>query len=225
TKFLLEKGHDLKVVEIDRDSIAYLYEHFPELADGRILAEDFLKTDLKELYQGKAFCLIGNYPYNISSQILFKVLDNRDQVLYCVGMFQKEVAERICSPAGKKSYGILSVFLQAYYDIDYLFTVSEKVFEPPPKVQSAVIRLKRNSKLRLSCDEKLFRKVVKTAFNQRRKTLRNSLKPLLGKETPFYAEAIFDKRPEQLNVKEFEYLTELVSDFYYSNSTTDASIG
>ena len=225
TKFLLEKGHDLKVVEIDRDSIAYLYEHFPELADGRILAEDFLKTDLKRLYQGIAFCLIGNYPYNISSQILFKVLENRDQVLYCVGMFQKEVAERICSPAGRKSYGILSVFLQAYYDIDYLFTVSEKVFEPPPKVKSAVIRMNRNNNLKLACDENLFRKVVKTAFNQRRKTLRNSLKPLLGKEAPFYTEAIFDKRPEQLSVKQFEYLTGLISDFYYSNSPSGAGIG
>lgn len=226
TRFLLDQGHDLKVVEIDKESVSYLHEHFPELAaEQGILSEDFLKTDLKALYQGQAFCLIGNYPYNISSQIFFKVLENRDQVQYCVGMLQKEVAERLCSPPGKKSYGILSVFLQAYYDLEYLFTVSEKVFAPPPKVKSAVIRLTRNSTQRLACDEDLFKKVVKTAFNQRRKTLRNSLKPLLGKEAPFYSEAIFDKRPEQLDVHQFEYLTDLISDFYYQYSSSGEGIG
>lgn len=210
TRFLLDMGHDLKVVEIDRESIEYLQIHFPEL-EGRILAEDFLRTDLSHLYEGKSFILIGNYPYCISSQIFFRLLDFKNQIPCCVGMIQKEVAERIASPAGKKAYGILSVLLQAYYHIEYLFTVNEQVFDPPPKVKSAVVRLTRNDRQMLDCDEVLFKTVIKTAFNQRRKTLRNSLKPLLGKDAAVYSEQIFDKRPEQLTVEQFVTLTNLVN--------------
>lgn len=176
TTFLLEEGHDLSVVELDRESVAYLNENFPALA-GRILAEDFLKLDLETLFEGP-FCVIGNYPYNISSQIFFKVLDYKEKVPCCSGMIQKEVAERLASGPGKKAYGILSVLLQAWYDIEYLFTVDASVFNPPPKVQSAVIRMVRNKRESLGCDEKIFKSVIKTSFNQRRKTLRNSMKPL-----------------------------------------------
>ena len=211
TRFLLDYGHNLKVDELDRDSVAYLKEHFPEL-EGRIIAEDFLKLDLDKVYD-VPFCVIGNYPYNISSQIFFKVLENRDKVPCCSGMIQKEVAERIASKPGKKAYGILSVLLQAYYDIEYLFTVDEHVFDPPPKVKSAVIRLTRNKTTGLDCDEKLFKSVVKTGFNQRRKTLRNSLKPLLGNECPVTSDPIFNLRPEQLSVEQFVKLTNMVSPF------------
>ncbi|MBN2660853.1 MAG: 16S rRNA (adenine(1518)-N(6)/adenine(1519)-N(6))-dimethyltransferase RsmA [Tannerellaceae bacterium] len=211
TTFLLEEGHDLSVVELDRESVAYLNENFPSLA-GRILGEDFLKLDLDTLFKGQ-FCVIGNYPYNISSQIFFKVLDYKEVVPCCSGMIQKEVAERLASGPGKKAYGILSVLLQAWYDIEYLFTVDASVFNPPPKVQSAVIRMVRNKRVSLGCDEKLFKSVVKTSFNQRRKTLRNSMKPLLGKDFPNYALPIFDKRPEQLSVEQFIELT-LISDAY-----------
>ena len=179
---------------------------------GRILGEDFLKLDLDTLFKGQ-FCVIGNYPYNISSQIFFKVLDYKEVVPCCSGMIQKEVAERLASGPGKKAYGILSVLLQAWYDIEYLFTVDASVFNPPPKVQSAVIRMVRNKRVSLGCDEKLFKSVVKTSFNQRRKTLRNSMKPLLGKDFPNYALPIFDKRPEQLSVEQFIELT-LISDAY-----------
>lgn len=205
TRFLLEAGHDLYVVELDRESVEYLEEHFPEL-DGRILAEDFLKMDLDKVFTGQ-FCVIGNYPYNISSQIFFKVLDYKDRIPCCSGMLQKEVAERLAAGPGSKTYGILSVLLQAWYDVEYLFTVSETVFNPPPKVKSAVLRMTRNGRTDLGCDEKLFKTVVKTSFNQRRKTLRNSMKPLLGKEFPDYALPIFDKRPEQLSVEQFVELT------------------
>ncbi|NYI50551.1 16S rRNA (adenine(1518)-N(6)/adenine(1519)-N(6))-dimethyltransferase RsmA [Macellibacteroides fermentans] len=207
TTFLLEEGHDLSVVELDRESVAYLNENFPALA-GRILAEDFLKLDLETLFEGP-FCVIGNYPYNISSQIFFKVLDYKEKVPCCSGMIQKEVAERLASGPGKKAYGILSVLLQAWYDIEYLFTVDASVFNPPPKVQSAVIRMVRNKRESLGCDEKLFKSVIKTSFNQRRKTLRNSMKPLLGKDFPDYALPIFDKRPEQLSVEQFIELTHI----------------
>ena len=207
TTFLLEEGHDLSVVELDRESVAYLNENFPALA-GRILAEDFLKLDLETLFEGP-FCVIGNYPYNISSQIFFKVLDYKEKVPCCSGMIQKEVAERLASGPGKKAYGILSVLLQAWYDIEYLFTVDASVFNPPPKVQSAVIRMVRNKRESLGCDEKLFKSVVKASFNQRRKTLRNSMKPLLGKDFPDYALPIFDKRPEQLSVEQFIELTHI----------------
>ena len=207
TTFLLEEGHDLSVVELDRESVAYLNENFPALA-GRILAEDFLKLDLETLFEGP-FCVIGNYPYNISSQIFFKVLDHKEKVPCCSGMIQKEVAERLASGPGKKAYGILSVLLQAWYDIEYLFTVDASVFNPPPKVQSAVIRMVRNKRESLGCDEKIFKSVIKTSFNQRRKTLRNSMKPLLGKDFPDYALPIFDKRPEQLSVEQFIELTHI----------------
>ena len=207
TQFLMEKERPLKVVEIDRESVAYLQDNFPKQLSDNIIAGDFLKMDLQEFFNGQPFVLIGNYPYNISSQIFFKMLDNKELIPCCAGMIQKEVAERIASPAGKKAYGILSVLLQAYYDIEYLFTVSEHVFDPPPKVKSAVIRMTRNHRESLPCDEKLFKTVIKTAFNQRRKTLRNSLKPLLGKEAAVYSEPIFDKRPEQLTVDQFIELT------------------
>ena len=209
TQFLLERGHDLTVVELDTESVDYLERNFPAL-NGRILGEDFLKLDLNKLYDGN-FCVIGNYPYNISSQIFFKVLDHRDRITCCSGMLQKEVAERIAAPPGNKTYGILSVFLQAYYNIEYLFTVHEHVFDPPPKVKSAVIRLTRNDVRQLDCDEKLFRTVVKTAFNQRRKTMRNSLRALVDNNTELLAHEIFNLRPEQLGVRQFVELTNLIA--------------
>lgn len=205
TQFLLEAGQDLTVVELDRESVEYLNEHFPQL-QGRIIGEDFLKLDLATLFP-EQFCVIGNYPYNISSQIFFKVVDYKDRIPCCSGMIQKEVAERMAAAPGSKTYGILSVLLQAWYDIEYLLTVPEHVFNPPPKVKSAVIRMTRNSTTQLGCDETLFKRVVKTGFNQRRKTLRNSLKPLLGKENEIFDDPIFDKRPEQLSVQQFIELT------------------
>lgn len=205
TRFLLEAGHNLTVVELDMESVAYLENNFPEL-DGRIITGDFLKLDLSKMFPAP-FCVIGNYPYNISSQIFFKVLEYKDQVPCCSGMLQKEVAERLAAGPGSKTYGILSVLLQAWYDVEYLFTVSEHVFDPPPKVKSGVIRVKRNSRTTLGCDEALFKTVIKTSFNQRRKTLRNSMKPLLGKDCPDYGLPIFDKRPEQLSVEQFIELT------------------
>lgn len=207
TQFLLSAEHDLWVVELDLESVDYLEQNFPVL-EGRILAEDFLRLDLSKLFTGP-FCVIGNYPYNISSQIFFKVLDYKDQIPCCSGMIQKEVAERLAAGPGSKTYGILSVLLQAWYEVEYLFTVSEKVFDPPPKVKSAVLRIKRNNRTELGCDEKLFKTVVKTSFNQRRKTLRNSMKPLLGKDCPDYILPIFDKRPEQLSVEQFVELTRI----------------
>jgi 16S rRNA (adenine1518-N6/adenine1519-N6)-dimethyltransferase len=208
TQFLLEKGYDLTVVELDWDSIDYLNRHFPAL-EGKLIADDFLQLNLRKVFDNKPFCVIGNYPYNISSQIFFKVLEYKDIIPCCSGMIQKEVAERIAAGPGSKTYGITSVLLQAWYDIEYLFTVSETVFDPPPKVKSAVIRMTRNQRTELGCDEKLFRSVVKTSFNQRRKTLRNSMKPLLGKDYPDYALPVFDKRPEQLSFEEFVELTRL----------------
>lgn len=214
TQFLLEAEHDLKVVELDQESVAYLDQNFPDLK-GRIISADFLKLDLSSLYPGP-FCVIGNYPYNISSQIFFKVLDYKDQIPCCSGMIQKEVAERLAGKPGSKAYGIISVLLQAWYDIEYLFTVSEYVFDPPPKVKSAVIKMTRNQRTELGCDEKLFKTVVKTTFNQRRKTLRNSIKPILGKDFPDYALPVFDKRPEQLSVEQFIELTLLVDNWLKS---------
>lgn len=205
TQFLLEANHDLTVVELDLESVAYLEQNFPAL-DGKILAEDFLRLDLSKLFAGQ-FCVIGNYPYNISSQIFFKVLDYKEHIPCCSGMIQKEVAERLAAGPGSKTYGILSVLLQAWYDIEYLFTVSETVFNPPPKVKSAVIRMTRNNRTELGCDQSLFKTVVKTSFNQRRKTLRNSMKPILGKDCPDYTLPVFDKRPEQLSVEQFIELT------------------
>ena len=192
----------LKAIEIDKESVAYLRKHFPELGDG-LIEGDFLKMDLGNVFPGQV-SIIGNFPYNISSQIFFKIIDNRELVPEVVCMIQKEVAERIAEKPGTKTYGILSVFLQAWYDIEYLFTVGSGAFNPPPKVQSAVIRLTRNSRTSLGCDEKLFKTVVKTAFGQRRKTLRNSLKPLLAGRT---ADPVFDLRPERLSVEDFIDLT------------------
>lgn len=208
TQYLLKnKDIDLTAIELDRESVAYLQEWYPEL---HLIEGDFLKLDLAELYPEGEFCVIGNYPYNISSQIFFKVLEYKDRIPVCSGMIQKEVAERIASKPGKKAYGILSVLLQAYYDIEYLFTVNENVFAPPPKVKSAVVRLTRNRRQELGCDEQLFKQVVKTAFNQRRKQMRNSLMPLVGKENPLLSEPVFTKRPEQLSVEEFIQLTNLI---------------
>lgn len=208
TQFLLKNPDiDLTAIELDRESVAYLKEWYPEL---KLIEGDFLKLDLNKLYPEGEFCVIGNYPYNISSQIFFKVLDYKDRIPICSGMIQKEVAERLASRPGKKAYGILSVLLQAWYDIEYLFTVDEHVFNPPPKVKSAVVRLCRNSRHELGCDEALFKTVVKTAFNQRRKQMRNSLQGLVGKGNPILNNEIFTKRPEQLSVEEFINLTKLI---------------
>ncbi len=215
TQYLLEAGHQLTVVELDMESVDYLEQNFPEL-EGHILAADFLRLNLANYFPDQ-FCIIGNYPYNISSQIFFKVLDYKEQIPCCSGMIQKEVAERLAAGPGSKTYGILSVLLQAWYTVEYLFTVSEHVFDPPPKVKSAVIRMIRNDRKELGCDEKLFKTVVKTSFNQRRKTLRNSMKPLLGKDFPDYGLPIFDKRPEQLSVEQFVELTR-IADRYLKNS-------
>jgi 16S rRNA (adenine1518-N6/adenine1519-N6)-dimethyltransferase len=200
TQFLLQKENiHFSVVEIDAESVLYLQKKYPLL---KIISGDFLKMNLSELYDDK-LTIIGNFPYNMSSQILFKVLENKDMVTELVGMFQKEVAERVASKPGKKMYGILSVLLQAFYDIEYLFTVDEHLFTPPPQVKSGVIRMIRNPNKRLRCDEALFKNVVKTAFNQRRKTLRNSLKSFSFPEE-YKDNPIFALRPEQLSVEEFE---------------------
>lgn len=205
TFFLMQlEDKEIHLVEIDEEAVDYLRSHFPSLVE-RLHRSDFLKIDLHTLIQ-EHFALIGNFPYNISNQILFKVLEYKEQIREVVGMFQKEVALRIASKPGKKNYGILSVLLQAYYDIEYLFTVDEHVFSPPPKVKSAVVRLRRNECKHLSCNENDFKHLVKTAFNQRRKTLRNSLKTIPFPEE-FLKNDIFSKRPEQLSVDEFVFLT------------------
>ena len=210
TQFLLRRGDIVTWgAEIDAESVAYLHAHYPEFTP-RLIEGDFLKLDLRERFPG-GVRIIGNFPYNISSQIFFKVLENRDLVPECVGMIQREVAVRIAEPPGSKEYGILSVLLQAWYDIEYLFTVNETVFNPPPKVKSAVIRLRRNGVERLDCDEALFIKVVKASFGQRRKMLRNSLKAVFGnfggEEHPF-----FTRRAETLSVGEFVDLTNWVAE-------------
>ncbi len=206
---LLQKTHiDTCFVEIDRESVDYLTQQFPSIRE-KLFQEDFLRFDLSAHFPGEV-SLIGNLPYNISSQIFFQVLDHRNQIPQVVCMIQKEVAERIAAPPGSKTYGILSVLLQAYYTIEYLFTVHEHVFTPPPKVKSGVIRLVRSRNSPLPCDETLFKQVVKTGFNQRRKTLLNSLKPLLGGARP--SDPIFLLRPEQLSVQQFIELTERISD-------------
>lgn len=208
TKYLLQKDVTTYVIEIDRDSVAYLKANYLNLAD-RIIEKDFLKYDLKEIFNDEPFAIIGNFPYNISSQILFKTLEMRNQVPEFSGMFQKEVALRICSKEGSKVYGILSVLTQAFYDAEYQFTVPPQVFSPPPKVDSGVLFLKRKEDYHLPCDETLFFKVVKTGFQQRRKTLRNSLKTFNLSEN-LKANVIFDQRPEQLSVKQFIELTQLI---------------
>lgn len=208
TQYLLQhQEYRTTVVDIDRESIAYLREHFPALQD-RVISADFLKTDLSKLFPGK-FAIIGNFPYNISSQIFFKVLEHRDVVPEVVCMIQKEVAERIAAPPGSKTYGILSVLLQAFYTIDYKFTVHEHVFHPPPKVKSGVISLIRNEVKELPCNEKLFFEVVKLSFGTRRKTLRNCLKSY-NLPPEIQAQPVFDKRAEQLSVQDFIALTQLV---------------
>lgn len=214
TQYLTAKNRVVKVVEIDRESVAYLNEAYPMLRDN-IIGEDFLRMDLNKVFDGKQFVLTGNYPYDISSQIFFKMLDNRDLIPCCTGMIQREVAQRMASKPGNKQYGILSVLTQAWYDVEYLFTVDENVFNPPPKVKSAVIRMTRNKVSKLGCDETLFKRVVKAVFNQRRKMLRVSLRQILnGMETSdeFFTHDLMTKRPEQLSIQQFVELTNLVSD-------------
>ena len=215
TRHLLNRPNaDVRVVEIDHESVCFLMAEMPEL-NGRIIEGDFLKLDLPSMF-GQPISVAGNFPYNISSQILFKILENRQMISQMVGMFQKEVAERVASKPGSKVYGILSVLLQAYYNIDYLFTVNENEFDPPPKVKSGVIRLTRNNVDHLPCDEQLFVKIVKTSFNQRRKTLSNSLKPILNDlrcDLP-----VFRQRPEQLSVDEFVGLTNTISEMMNKNN-------
>ena len=217
TQYLLERSDiDLKLVEIDSESVEYLLTHFPGM-QGRLMEGDFLKLKLEKLFPER-FAVIGNFPYNISSQIFFKILDNKDRIPEVVGMVQKEVAERIAEGPGSKTYGILSVLLQAWYDIEYLFTVGSGCFAPPPKVESAVIRLKRNARPSLGCDEALFKTVVKTAFGQRRKMMRNPLRPLARAKADrlgwsedelvaFLAQEVFSLRPEKLSVADFVALT------------------
>lgn len=220
TQYLLPKGRPVKVVEIDTESVAYLKENMPQLGEN-ILGDDFLRMPLDQVFGGQPFVLTGNYPYNISSQIFFRMLEYRDLIPCCTGMIQREVAQRMAAGPGSRTYGILSVLLQAWYSVEYLFTVDEHVFCPPPKVKSAVIRLTRNEVSSLPCNEVLFRRVVKTTFNQRRKTLRNNIRPLLAQidneqrekglqpkdHTEWLAQELFQKRPEQLSVQDFIALT------------------
>jgi len=218
TQYLVEKPRPFKVVEIDRESVEYLKqtlfkeEGHPEAPQSQIVEGDFLRMDLREVFGGQQFVLTGNYPYDISSQIFFKMLDNRDLIPCCTGMIQHEVAVRMASQPGNKQYGILSVLIQAWYDVEYLFTVEPNVFNPPPKVQSAVIRMTRNKVEKLGCDEELFKRVVKTSFNQRRKMLRVSLRQMLSDEAlQTIANSRFATlRPEQLSIAEFVELTNLV---------------
>lgn len=207
TKYTRAKypNHNFKLVELDDESVTYLHAHYPDLT---VLNEDFLRLDLSQMFDSE-FAVIGNYPYNISSQIVFKVIDNRHLIPEMTGMFQKEVAERICEKPGSKAYGIISVLTQAFYDAEYLFTVDEHVFNPPPKVKSGVLRLVRREEP-IDCDHKLFKQLVKTSFNQRRKMLRKSLKPLFSEET--LKVEIFTKRPEQLSVDDFVSLVAMLPD-------------
>lgn len=223
TQFLLEKPQELRVVEIDRESVAYLQANFPKL-EGRIVSGDFLKMDLNEVFEGREFLLTGNYPYDISSQIFFKMLDYRRLIPCCTGMIQREVAERIASKPSTKAYGILSVMIQTWYDVDYLFTVDEHVFNPPPKVKSAVIRMSRNTRQELGCNEALYKKVVKTTFGQRRKMLRVSLRQLFNQQSlprqDFFNQEIMTKRPEQLTIEQFITLTNMVEHELQSETKT-----
>lgn len=214
TQYLVEKPRVVKAVEIDAESVAYLYERFPKLHEN-ILGEDFLQMDLTQIFDGKQFVLTGNYPYDISSQIFFKMLDYKDLIPCCTGMIQREVALRMAAAPGSKAYGILSVLIQAWYDVEYLFTVDENVFNPPPKVKSAVIRMTRNDVTDIGCDEQLFKRVVKTVFNQRRKMLRVSLRQIFNNGKPtdgFYEQDIMTKRPEQLSIPQFVKLTNMVEE-------------
>lgn len=207
TQFLLEQHREVKAVELDAESVEYLHDNYPQLP---VVEADFLRLPLQDIYPGK-FALTGNYPYNISSQIFFKLLDYKEQIPICTGMLQREVAQRICAPEGGKDRGILSVLLQAWYDCEYLFTVDENVFNPPPKVKSGVLRLIRNDVTKLGCDEKLFKRVVKTTFGMRRKTLRNSVASMVGRDSSILADGMMSLRPEQLSVADFIRLTNLVS--------------
>ena len=210
TQFLIEKNRQLKVVEIDEESVSYLCKNLPQLHEENIIPDDFLKMHLDRLFDGGQFMLIGNYPYNISSQIFFKMLDNKEYIPYCSGMIQKEVGERLAAKPGTKAYGILSILIQLWYDVEYLFTVHENVFSPPPKVKSAVVLMKRNTRTSLECDEALFKKIVKATFNQRRKKLRNSIQQIVGKESELLKDTVLDKRPEQLSLEDFIELTKKV---------------
>lgn len=213
TQFLMPKGRELKVVEIDVESVAYLNEKYPGFKQD-VVSDDFLRMDLGLLFGGRKFVLTGNYPYDISSQIFFKMLDNKDLIPCCTGMIQREVAQRMASAPGTKAYGILSVLVQAWYDVEYLFTVDENVFNPPPKVKSAVIRMMRNKTEDLGCDWNLFRRVVKTVFNQRRKMLRVSLRQIFhdtAAHSGFFSDSMMTMRPEQLTVRQFVELTNLVA--------------
>jgi len=212
TQYLVEKPREVKAVEIDTESVAFLYDKFPKLREN-ILGEDFLLMDLTKVFDGKQFVLTGNYPYDISSQIFFKMLEYKDLIPCCTGMIQREVAQRMAAAPGSKAYGILSVLIQAWYDVEYLFTVDENVFNPPPKVKSAVIRMTRNDVTDIGCDEKLFKRVVKTVFNQRRKMLRVSLRQIFNTGKPtngFYEQDIMTKRPEQLSIAQFVELTNMI---------------
>ena len=215
TQFLSQKNRELKVIEIDTESVVYLHEHYPTL---NVIEGDFLRLDLSQLFGGREFVLTGNYPYNISSQIFFKMLEEKALIPCCTGMIQKEVAERMAATPGGKTYGVLTVLMQAWYDVEYLFTVHENVFNPPPKVKSAVICLKRNSRETLGCDEKLFRRIVKTVFTMRRKMMRNGMKQIVGKDAPLLDDPIFNKRPEQLSVQDYINLTNQVSDYLASRT-------
>ena len=217
TQFLIEKPRPLKVVEIDRESVAYLHEHYPQLQEN-ILGEDFLRMDLSKVFDGGQFVLTGNYPYDISSQIFFKMLDYKEYIPCCTGMIQHEVALRMAARPVNKQYGVLSVLIQAWYDVEYLFTVEPSVFNPSPKVQSAVIRMTRNQVTDLGCDEVLFRRVVKTTFNQRRKMLRVSLRQLLPADAPIFTShaLLLTRRPEQLSIPEFVELTNLIASTHLS---------
>ena len=228
TQYLVPKPREVKVVEIDRESVAYLHERFSESVlaspvsrsfdpskDDWIISADFLRMDLSKVFDGRQFVLTGNYPYDISSQIFFKMLDNKDLIPCCTGMIQREVAQRMASQPGNKQYGILAVLIQAWYDVEYLFTVDETVFNPPPKVKSAVIRMTRNHVNELGCDENLFKRLVKTVFNQRRKMLRVSLRQMFTQGKPregFYEQEMMTKRPEQLTIPQFVALTNIVSE-------------
>ena len=229
TQYLVPKPREVKVVEIDRESVAYLREHFDKEAPSNlslegeahmvnsdwIISADFLRMDLSKVFNGRQFVLTGNYPYDISSQIFFKMLDNKDLIPCCTGMIQREVAQRMASQPGNKQYGILAVLIQAWYDVEYLFTVDEHVFNPPPKVKSAVIRMTRNHVNELGCDEVLFKRLVKTVFNQRRKMLRVSLRQMFTQGKPregFYEQEIMTMRPEQLTIPQFVELTNLVNE-------------
>ena len=229
TQYLVPKPREVKVVEIDRESVAYLREHFDKEAPSNlslegeahmvnsdwIISADFLRMDLSKVFNGRQFVLTGNYPYDISSQIFFKMLDNKDLIPCCTGMIQREVAQRMASQPGNKQYGILAVLIQAWYDVEYLFTVDENVFNPPPKVKSAVIRMTRNHVNELGCDENLFKRLVKTVFNQRRKMLRVSLRQMFTQGKPregFYEQEIMTMRPEQLTIPQFVELTNLVNE-------------